>query len=174
MHKFRYYGDPALRQQAEPVGEVTEEIVAIAEEMLEMLIEYRGAGIAANQIGVLKRIFVIRNDHYRPDGSIIKGTPKVYIDPVLLDPSEETLWGEEGCLSFPGIRVPVERPAQITIEATNLKGERFTETLAEWDARQLMHENDHLNGVLHIDRTPRRIRKQIDKDLRRMKKRYGK
>lgn len=172
--KLRYYGDPALRQRAAEVGEVTDEIRELVNQMWKVFDEHPAVGLAANQVGVLKRVFLVRHDEYLPNGEVIRGEPLTYIDPKLSHPSEETWMFNEPCLSLPGLRVPIERPMRITIEATNLKGERFTEELTEYDARVRMHENDHLNGVLIVDRTSKSARRQIEDKLRKIKKKYSK
>ncbi|MBS0622114.1 MAG: peptide deformylase [Verrucomicrobia bacterium] len=168
-----YYGHPALRKRAEEVQEIDAEVRALAEEMLASLIHRRAVGLAAVQVNVNIRLFVVRVDDYHRDGSVIPGKPLVYINPVIKKTSQETEIMEEGCISIPGIRVPIERPKEIVIEATDLEGNRFEEALEGYEARARLHENDHLNGVLTIDRTPKRIRKRIEPQLRALKKKYS-
>lgn len=170
--KLRYYGDPVLRKRAEEVEEINDEIREIVAEMWKIFEEHPAIGLAANQVGILKRIFLIREDEYLPNGEVNRGEPRVYINPKLSNPSDETWEFNEPCLSLPGIRVPVERPMEITIEAMNEKGETFVENLTEYQARVRMHENDHLNGVLMIDRTSKTVRQIVDNRLRQIKKKY--
>jgi peptide deformylase len=171
--KLAYYGNPVLRRKCESIEEVTDEHRALAKEMLARLEEWNAWGMSAPQVHRSIRLFVVRMDPFRPDGSKIIGTPYVCINPRLSDPTEEMLLGDEGCCSLPGLRVPVFRPQSITIDALDINGEPFTFRPQDWHARLFMHENDHLNGVLHIDRTDPQSRKRLEPALRRMKKKYN-
>lgn len=168
-----YYGNPVLRKKCEPIEKVTEHHRELAKEMLARLDEWNAWGMSAPQVRHSIRLFVVRMDPFLPDGSKQMGTPYVCINPVLSDPTTELLMGDEGCISLPGLRVPVERPQAITIDALDINGEPFTFRPKDWHARLFMHENDHLNGVLHIDRTDPQSRKKAESALRRMKKKYN-
>ena len=169
-----YYGNPMLRKKCEPIEKVTDEHRALAKEMLARLREWNAWGFSAPQVHHPIRLFVVRMDPFLPDGSMQEGTPYVCINPVLSDPATEMLLGDEGCCSVPGLRVPVIRPQSITVEALDINGEPFTFRPQDWHARLFMHENDHLNGVLHIDRTDPKTRKRLEPALRKMKKKYNK
>ncbi len=168
---MRYYGDPILRKQAAKIKEVTPEIRQLAQDMIETMDAYKGIGLAANQIGKLLRIFVIRIEEMKEDGEFVPGEAKVYINPRLSHPAKETNSFLEGCLSFPGIHIEVNRPNRILVEAMNLEGRVFSEELDGFNARVVMHENDHINGTLYIDRCSKEERKRIEPKLRELKKR---
>lgn len=102
------------------------------------------------------------------------GETKVYINPKILQYSQEEWTRSEACLSIPGVSGNVNRPEKISVEATNLEGKRFTETLTGMEARAFMHENDHINGVLFIDRVRGKEREEMDPLLRKIKKKFAK
>jgi len=171
---MRYYGHPDLRVKAKPVSEVNEEIIKIAHDMLETMLSYDNSiGFAGPQLGVLLRMFVIREEKMNPDGSYFLGPPEVIINPILSSPSKEMVAMVEGCMSLPGLHVEVVRPLRIHVSYQNIKGETIEEDLAEFRARMFMHENDHLNGVLTIDRMDPKDRKHIEQALRAMKQKYN-
>lgn len=172
--KLKYYGDPVLRKKAEAITEVNDEIKSIAAQMIELMISSRGCGLAANQVGVLLRIFVSNVEKEEQDGTVVYGEPRVYINPVLSNPSKVMVEMNEGCLSIPKLYVPVERPLSVTIEATDINGNRFTKECHGFLARNMMHENDHLNGVLHIDRVKGKKRREIEPILLQIKEKYYK
>jgi len=170
-----YYGNPILRKNCEKVEEITDEIRQLVDDMIETLEEQNGIGLAAPQVKKDLRLFVTKVPHPSEDDpdQWEEGVVKVFINPTLSDPSSEDWERDEGCLSIPKIYVSVVRPYRIKVEATDLEGNVFSEVLSGLDARCVMHENDHINGVLMIDRTTGKERKEIEKDLRRMKKRLG-
>lgn len=171
---LRYYGHPDLRVKARPVEALTPEIVKICEEMLETMLSLDNCiGFAGPQLGILLRIFVIREEKFLPDNKYYFGEPEVIINPVLSLPSKETETMAEGCMSLPGLHVEVTRPKSIHVRYQNIKGEFIEEDLTEFRARMFMHENDHLNGVLHIDRMDPKERKNIEPLLREMKQKYN-
>ncbi len=171
--KLCYYGNPILRKHCEPIVEITDEIRALARDMIETMDANNGAGLAAPQIGRPIRMFVLRSYLISESGEWAQAEPQVYINPQLSSPGKHLLTEAEGCLSLPGLRVKVARPDTITVTATDLEGNLFTEELQDYNARLRMHENDHLNGVLHIDRIDIHTRKKIDPLLREMKKTYN-
>ena len=173
MLKIRYYGDPVLRAKALPIAEITPEILQLAQEMIEAMIAYNGVGLAAPQIGKLLRIYVYRDERVKSDGEYELGDPEVVINPVLSKPSKESETMLEGCISLPGLRVNVSRPKKVHIRYQNLKGEFVEKALEDFCARVNMHENDHLNGVLHIDRVSPKERKALEVPLQKMKKKYS-
>jgi peptide deformylase len=168
-----YYGHPILRKRCEPVKEITDEIRKLAHDMIETMDKNDGIGLAAPQVGHSIRMFVLRNYIFTDEGHWTLSEPKVYINPKLTNPSEHLIADTEGCLSLPGLRLHVNRPEKITIEAMGLDGKIFVEELEGYNARVRMHENDHINGVLFIDRVPISVRKKIDPALKEIKKKYN-
>ena len=142
------YPDPVLRQPADPVAEVSEEVRAVAHRMLELMHEAPGVGLAAPQVGLTWRMFVAN-----PTGE--PGNDRVFINPEVADASRDVATMEEGCLSLPEIRGEVQRPRRVTVYATDLEGERFELTSEELPARVWQHEIDHLDGVLILDKMAR-------------------
>lgn len=171
--KIYYYGHPILRKRCEPVTEITDEIRKLAKDMIETMDKNDGAGLAAPQVGHSIRMFVLRNYVFTEDGQWRLSEPKVFINPKLSSPSEEKVTDTEGCLSIPGLRLHVERPEKITVEAMALDGTVFVEELEGYNARVRMHENDHINGVLFTDRVDVNTRKKIEPILREIKKKYS-
>jgi peptide deformylase len=171
--KIYYYGHPILRQRCEPVVEITDEICKLASDMIETMDKSNGIGLAAPQVGHPIRLFVLRNYIFTEDGQWTFSAPIVFINPKLSKPGEEFVSDTEGCLSLPGIRLEVTRPDKITVEATGLDGKVFVEELEGYNARVRMHENDHINGVLFVDRLDVNARKKIDPVLREIKKKYS-
>ena len=135
-------GDEILRKQCREVSEVTDRIKMITEDMLETMRSEQGVGIAAPQVGIMRRMFVAEPEPER-----------VYfmINPVMLEQSGSQS-GDEGCLSVPGLIGSVERPSHIKIEALNLDGNKQVYEFDDFDARVMCHEYDHLDGVLYIDK----------------------
>ncbi|MDF2550332.1 MAG: def [Chlamydiales bacterium] len=170
-HSLIYYGNPLLRQKASPILSFDQDLRLLAENLIDVMFEAKGVGLAAPQVGVLQRLFIAVA---LPEGEedVKKGEPKVYINPELSNPGFETNFLEEGCLSIPKLYLEVERPSRITIKAYDLDGNPFVEELTDFAARCIMHENDHLNGVLFIDRVIPKERKKAEKFLRDIKKRY--
>lgn len=170
--QLRYYGDPILRQKAEPVEEITDEIRLICADMIETMEHYNGIGLAAPQVGHLLRIFISNVDYEDDEGELHYCPPKVYINPILKNPSDALVERSEGCLSIPAVYAPVLRPLSIELEATDLEGNLFTESCYGYQARNRMHENDHLNGMLYIDRIKGKRRTQLEPLLRRVKQQH--
>lgn len=146
-----YYNHPILRKVADPVGDLTSKTRQLVEEMIETMDIHEGIGLAAPQIYRSEKIFVIRVPVEREDEKIEFKGIKVFINPEITLPSTETWKAPEGCLSIPTIEAEVERPRAITVEYTDLEGNRIKERVSGWEARIILHENDHLNGVLFVD-----------------------
>jgi len=140
--------DPLLRQAAAAVDEVTEEVQAVAERMLELMHEAEGIGLAAPQVGLSWRMFVTRD----PDNREATSGGVVYVNPVIEVTDEEIEASEEGCLSLPGIEVNVKRPVGIRMTALNAEGDSVIYERNDHFARVYQHESDHLDGTLIIDR----------------------
>ncbi|MFK7789095.1 MAG: peptide deformylase [Phycisphaeraceae bacterium] len=139
-----HYPHDVLRQKAEPITEVNDEVKAVAAKMIDLMHQAPGVGLAAPQVGLAWRMFVA-NPTGEPDDD------RVYINPELSDPTGGKAARDEGCLSLPDITVEVARPSGITIRATGLDGKAFEESADDLLARIWQHENDHLDGVLIID-----------------------
>lgn len=170
-----YYGNPVLRQKGVRVEEINDELKQFVHDMTETMIAERGMGLAAPQVHRTIALFITHVPHYNEEkDEWIEGTFRVYINPKITNRSDEEWEQDEGCLSIPGIRGDVYRPYGITIEYTNLQGERVTESYEGLEARCIMHENDHINGTLYIDRMHPKDRKEIENHLRNIKKKYNK
>ena len=138
-------GDEILRKKAREVAEIDERIKTLVEDMAETMEASHGVGIAAPQVGVLKRIFLAIPDSEEDE------TPMVFINPEILH-QEGSQWGEEGCLSVPGFVGTVERPLSVTLKALDLEGNEKIYEFKDFAAVVICHENDHLNGILYTDK----------------------
>lgn len=139
-----HYPDPRLREICVEVEEVDDSVRALAERMCELMLDSRGVGLAAPQVGITVRLFVA-SPEFTPEDC------HVYINPRILE-SEGSEDGEEGCLSFPGISCKVKRSRRVVIEATDLSGQTFRDDVKDLHARICQHESDHLDGRLLVDR----------------------
>jgi peptide deformylase len=158
------YGDPILRDVSEPVEKVDREIKDLVAGMIATLKEAKGLGLAAVQVGVLKRLFIV-------DLSVVDMTQplKVFINPEIVAVDGEVEM-EEGCLSFPGLYQRIVRPANVRIRATDLDGNRFEMTAQGLAARAILHEYDHLEGKLFVDYLSPLARTMIKGRLRKLAK----
>jgi peptide deformylase len=138
------YPDPVLKKVAKDVDQFDEWLKAFVERMKDLMVEHKGVGLAAPQVGVSLRVFVASPSGLREDAV-------AYINPVFSD-EEGTEDGEEGCLSLPDIRTKVARYTSLRIEALDVNGQPFSANLEEFPARITQHENDHLDGILLLDR----------------------
>jgi peptide deformylase len=165
------YGHPILRKKGEKITEITDEIRQLVSDMIETMDEGgRGIGLAAQQVGRALKLFVLRRYVDGPDGKWTVSDPIVYINPKILAVSKETGIVEEGCLSIPNVLLPVERPVKIKIESTRLDGSKVVEEVEGMNARVILHENDHINGVLFIDRVEEKYVREVEGILRAIKK----
>ncbi len=175
--RIRYYGDPVLRKKATPLQEFgTEFLKQLVREMDELMLKHDGMGLAGPQVGESLRIFLTHAPYEAIEGSgkWELGPLEVFINPVLSVPTEALWMMDEACVSLPKMSVPVERPVGITIEAFDVEGNPFKRTAEGIVARLYMHENDHLNGVLTIDRTDKRSRQAVERHLKMIKEKYNK
>jgi peptide deformylase len=158
--------DPRLRAVADPIEAVDDDVRALARDMLDTMYDAPGIGLAAPQIGVMKRIVVM---DLAKEGE--EPAPMVMINPEILKVSEETQVTEEGCLSIPELYYEVERPAEVTVRYTDLDGKTVEVDAKERLAVCVQHELDHLDGVLYIDYLSRlkrdRVIKKFDKAAKR-------
>ena len=146
--QLRYYGDPVLRKKAEPVAEITDAELQLAEEMLiTMYATGNGIGLAAPQVGVLKRFLIVDVGEFDDE----EYEPVMLFNPEILDEEGEIV-AEEGCLSIPNVTADVKRPEKVVVEGINVARERVRIEAEGLLARALQHEIDHLNGVLFIDK----------------------
>ncbi|WP_459480656.1 peptide deformylase [Clostridium saccharoperbutylacetonicum] len=141
LRNIRKYGDDVLRKKCREIDKIDNRLLTLIEDMKETMYEADGVGLAAPQVGILKRLFVV---------DIGEG-PLVFINPEILETSG-TQTDEEGCLSLPGKTEEVTRPNFVKARALNEKGEEFEIEAEELLARAILHEYDHLNGTLFIDR----------------------
>ena len=144
IRKIRIEGDEILRKTAKPVTEMNLRTKALIRDMFDTMYKAEGVGLAAPQVGILKRLFVI-------DCSADRSRAMVFINPEILE-TEGAQTGEEGCLSVPGKHATVTRAMKVTVRALNEEMEEFTLTLEGLEARCVLHENDHLDGVLYPDK----------------------
>lgn len=142
IRNIRENGDDVLRKKSKNVEEINSRIITLLKDMAETMYEADGVGLAAVQVGILKRIFVI--DAYDDEGL------RVFINPEILETKGSQL-GEEGCLSVPGQLEDIERANYVKVKALNEKGEEFILEAEELLARAILHEYDHLEGTLFID-----------------------
>jgi len=168
-----YYGNPILRTKAKAVTKITDEIRELVANMIDTMQLCDAYGIAAPQVGHSLAIFVTSPPIQGENGEYAQAAPRVFINPKLSNPSKETWVFSEGCLSIPKIYPDIERPVSITVTALDIDGKEFTETLIGWPAKVVMHENDHINGVLMVDRLSAKERKVLDANLRGIKKKYN-
>lgn len=168
-----YWDDPILREKCKPVEKITDEIKALIRDMIETMDAKKGVGLAAPQIGRGLCLFVMRNTEEGPEGELVLTHPQVFINPKITNPSKELEVMSEGCLSLPGLHLDIARPFSITVEALDENGNPFKEILQGYKARVIMHENDHINGKLFIDRINSKLRKKIEPELQRIKREYG-
>jgi peptide deformylase len=161
-----YYPDPRLRKKSEPVKVFDDQLRATAHRMLELMRQHEGVGLAAPQVGLNIRLFVV-NATGKPEDD------KIYVNPVLSDADgdEES---EEGCLSLPEIKVSIRRPTvRVKMTAQDLDGQKFEEIGEGFITRIWQHENDHLNGVLITDRMGPVAKLAYRKKLKELEDRFG-
>ena len=142
IRNIREDGDEVLRKKSKPVEEINPRILTLLEDMADTMYDADGVGLAAPQVGILKRIFVI--DVYDDEGL------RVFINPEILEVRGSQM-GEEGCLSIPGKLADVERANYVKVKALNERGQEFILEAEELLARAVLHEYDHLEGTLFSD-----------------------
>ena len=143
--EIRMMGDPVLRERAEEIDEIDDDLRRLARNMFDTMYDAEGVGLAGPQVGVRRRIIVV--DPHEQDVE-----PVALVNPFVVRSSDEAERAEEGCLSIPGLREIVERPYAVVVEARGLDGETLTIEAEGLYARVLQHEIDHLDGVLFLDR----------------------
>ena len=152
LAQIRQYPDPVLRMKANDVEEFDGDLAKLIERMEHLLHDANGVGLAATQIGVLRRVFIFQPD---PDEE-----PRALVNPRLAQGSDEREADDEGCLSLQGVVIPVERHERVAIEAIDPEGKDVRLELEGLAARVVQHELDHLDGILIIDRTTPEARRE--------------
>lgn len=145
MLTIKIIGDEVLRQKAETVTEFDDELKKLADEMIQVMYESDGIGLAAPQVGISKRLLVIDISEINSEFG-----PMTFVNPEIVENTGEITM-EEGCLSIPGVRESVTRPAEIVLKYQDVEGNEKTERFNVWMSRVLQHEIDHLEGVLFTD-----------------------
>jgi peptide deformylase len=160
LRLVRQYPDPALRNAATAVAEVDDEVQELAERMVDVMERAHGVGLAAPQLGILRRILVYRAGD--------EDEPKVLINPELVERSEETEVGTEGCLSLLGgeLQVPVARHLRVRVSGRDASGDAVDMDVEGFEARVIQHEIDHLDGILIFDRAEDQERREALRELR--------
>jgi peptide deformylase len=154
--EIRVIGDPVLREHAQEVAAFDRSLRKLAKRMIRIMHDAPGVGLAAPQIGVLQRLLVYDVDD----------DPQALVNPVLDEFSDETEEADEGCLSVPGVTMPVERPVSLRVRGFDASGEPVEYRAEGLQARVIQHEYDHLEGVLIVDRTTRSARAAALRELR--------
>ena len=156
LARIRQYGDPVLRMKGREIETVDDDVRRLAERMTALMHEAQGVGLAATQVGVLRRLFVFTD----------AGEDRVLVNPVITKRSGKVEADDEGCLSLRDVLVPIERPVAVTIEGLDAAGEPVKLDLELPSARIVQHELDHLDGVLILDRTDDESRRAAQGKLR--------
>jgi peptide deformylase len=157
LAQIRQYPDPVLRMEARQVEEFDDDLRRLAERMSQLMKEANGVGLAATQVGVLRRLFV-----FAPEEDQVA----VVVNPQIVSAAEELEMDDEGCLSLQGVTVPVERPTTVRIEGRDELGNEVGFDLEGMPARIAQHELDHLDGKLILDRTTQEARREAMSTLR--------
>lgn len=153
--RIRTWGDPVLRQPAAPVEEIDDALLTLIDDMLQTMYDAPGVGLAAQQVGVLRQVFVYD----------IGDGPGVLINPTIVETRGEWVY-EEGCLSVPGLYFPIARPEEVHIRGLDRDGNEVSLEGHELLGRVFLHEYDHLQGRLLLDRLEPPVRKQALRTLR--------
>ena len=158
LARIRQWPDPVLRMRAHEVEEFDDDLRQLVSQMQALMEDANGIGLAANQVGILRRVVVFRVEEDEE--------PVAAVNPRIVDPGEERVSDDEGCLSLQRVLVPVERSATITLEAQDVDGSSIRLELSGLAARVAQHELDHIDGVLILDRTTPEARREAMATLR--------
>ena len=159
LEQLRVLGDPVLKQATTPVTVFDSKLEKLARMMLDVMEREEGVGLAATQVGVLSRVMVWKH----PESDTER---YVFVNPVIVERTEECCTESEGCLSVPGATMPVTRAEEVVVEAQDLTGETMRMQLTGMLARIVQHEVDHLDGYLILDRTSPEERRRVLCELR--------
>jgi peptide deformylase len=154
-YSVRLYGDPVLKQVANDVDQVDASLVRLVDDMVGTMYDAEGAGLAAPQVGIQKRLFVY---------DIGEG-PEVVINPTIVESTGEWYY-DEGCLSIPGLQLGIVRPAEVHLRGYDLDGQEVSIEADDFLGRVFQHEIDHLDGILMVERLEDDMRKQALRVLR--------
>ena len=178
--EIRVFGDPVLRQRAQRVTVFDEKLATLADGMMAAMLDAPGVGLAAPQVGVLKRLFTwqITDVEWDDDGRVVPGSEATrggaIVNPVVTDTDDEHVQvDDEGCLSFPGLFYEVSRPLRVQVDWQDLQGEQRRTQLEGFDARVWLHEMDHLDGILFIDHLAAHDRREAMKLMRLYREQQG-
>lgn len=160
IYEIRTYGDSCLSEVNQLITDIDDNIKELLEDMLETMYDTSGVGLAAPQIGINKQLFVID----------IGNGPRKVINPEIIEMSDDCNESDEGCLSVPGIYKKVKRSNKIKVKYLNENGENIEEEMEGFLAKAFQHENDHLNGILFIERISPISKRLISKKLQLLKK----
>ena len=164
--ELRYYPDRVLVARTRPVQTPAEQLPALTRRMFEIMYEHGGIGLAGPQVGWCERIFVLNlSPEADPAGE------QVFINPVIVERAGQDSF-EEGCLSFPGIRLEIERAVSVKVVTRNLQGQSVELEADDLLARCIQHELDHLDGILFVSRVSVATRMRIRKDLKELRRQY--
>ncbi len=166
--EIRIYPDEVLKKEAFPVDEFNAELKELVDDMFETMYKRKGVGLAANQVGVLKRVFILDLNA----GKEKEGQEKlVFVNPEIIHMEGEVV-AEEGCLSLPGLWKKVKRASKVVVKAQDLEGKEFQLQAEGLLARAIQHELDHLNGIVFIERlSPLQRRLALEK-YKKLKRNY--
>jgi len=159
---IRTYGDPVLNAPTTTIDVIDSKVAALAQSMIETMIKAPGVGLAANQIGVQKRLFV----YDKGDG------PRAVVNPVIVETSGEWVY-DEGCLSVPGLGWEIVRPNEVHLRGYDLDGNEIDIQTREFEGRIFQHEVDHLDGVLLIERLDDDQRREAKRTLRKRRLKFS-
>jgi peptide deformylase len=157
LAQIRQYPDPVLRMKAREVEQFDDDLRRLVARMTALMVDARGVGLAATQVGVLRRVAIVQFG---------EDPPVALVNPRLVEQSDEVETDDEGCLSLQGVLVPVERPLRVVVEAKDADGDDLRLELEEHGARVAQHELDHLDGVLMLERTTPEARREALGTLR--------
>ncbi len=165
------YGQPVLKQEGERIDPMNyPELDQLVTNMWETMYAAKGVGLAAPQIGLALKLFVIDTLPYQEEGKEFRGLKQVFINALILEESGDFWDFEEGCLSIPDIRADIERSSDLIIEYVDINGEKHTETYTGLNARVIQHEYDHTMGVLFIDHLKPLKKRMVQRRLDAIKK----
>jgi peptide deformylase len=152
LAQIRQYPDPVLRMAAKPVEEFDDDLLRLIERMSALMADASGVGLAATQVGILRRVFVFSRGEDEGVAAIV--------NPEIVPRGDEAELDDEGCLSLQGVLAPVERAVTVRLEGRDEQGREVSYDLEGFPARTAQHELDHLDGVLIIDRTTPEARRE--------------
>ena len=163
LAQIRQYPDPVLRMKAREVETFDDELVRLVQRMSGLMHDAVGVGLAATQVGILRRVFVFQ---WQGEDEEAEPETLAVVNPAIVERSDETEVDDEGCLSLQGVHVPVERNNRVTLAGSDERGRPVRYELEDLSARVVQHELDHLDGTLIIDRTTDEARREALGTLR--------